>query len=43
MLRDMLNESGVQNIRELAKTYKEAEIYYHMDLDGVIKIYRRTE
>jgi len=25
-------ESGIRNIRELAKTHKEAEIYFHIDL-----------
>ena len=30
-----LNESGIRNIKELTKKYKEAEIYFHMDLDGV--------
>ena len=33
--KDQLNESGIRNIRELAKTHKEAEIYFHQDLDGV--------
>lgn len=27
-----LCESGIQNIKDLAKGYKEAEIYFHMDL-----------
>ena len=30
-----INESGIRNIKELAKTYKTAEIYFHIDLDGV--------
>lgn len=31
----MIVESGIRNIGMLAKTYKEAEIYFHLDLDGV--------
>lgn len=31
----VLNESGIRNIRELSKTHKTAEIYFHQDLDGV--------
>lgn len=31
----ILNESGIKNMRKIAKQYKEAEIYFHMDLDGV--------
>jgi len=34
-LIQVLNESGIRNIRELAKTHKNAEIYFHQDLDGV--------
>ena len=30
-----LNESGLRNIREIAKNYKEAWIYGHIDFDGV--------
>jgi len=30
-----LNESGIRNIRELAKQYDSAIIYGHMDLDGL--------
>ena len=30
-----LNESGIRNMSALGKKYKTAEIYYHMDLDGV--------
>ncbi len=30
-----LDESGVQRIKDLAKTHKSAEIYYHQDTDGV--------
>jgi len=31
----ILNESGIRNITSLGKEYKEAEIYFHKDLDGV--------
>jgi hypothetical protein len=30
-----LNESGIQNIRSLAKNYNKAKIYFHIDCDGV--------
>lgn len=30
-----INESGIRNMSALSKEYKTAEIYYHMDLDGV--------
>ena len=30
-----LNESGIRGMKDLAKQYKEAELYFHMDLDGV--------
>lgn len=30
-----LFESGLQNMRQIAKDYHEAIIYYHIDLDGV--------
>lgn len=29
-----LTESGLQNIRDIAKKYNKAEIYFHIDLDG---------
>lgn len=32
---DNLNESGIRNMSAISKEYKTAEIYYHMDLDGV--------
>lgn len=32
---DIVNESGIRNITDLSKKYKEAEIYFHIDLDGV--------
>lgn len=28
--------SGIRNIKQIAKKYKEAEIYFHQDLDGVL-------
>ena len=31
----MLNESGIRDIRALAKRYPMAKIYFHQDLDGV--------
>jgi len=31
----IINESGIRNIKELTKKYKKAEIYFHVDLDGV--------
>ena len=34
MKLDLL-ESGFQNIRQIAKDYNQAIIYYHIDLDGV--------
>lgn len=34
-MRLNLLESGIQNIREIAKKYDKAMIYFHMDLDGV--------
>ena len=27
--------SGLRNIKQIAKSYKEAEIYFHQDLDGI--------
>ena len=32
---ELITESGIKNIKELAKTHDEAEIYFHVDLDGV--------
>jgi len=31
----IVSESGIRNITDLAKEYKTAEIYFHKDLDGV--------
>lgn len=33
--RERLDEGGLRNIKELARTHKEAEIYFHQDTDGV--------
>ena len=32
---ELLNESGIRNINNLAERYKKAKIYFHQDLDGV--------
>lgn len=34
-INNILNESGIRNIRRISKEYKEAIIYFHVDLDGV--------
>lgn len=34
-MADLLKESGIRNIRAIAKRYPKAEIYFHIDLDGV--------
>jgi len=31
----LVNESGVRNMKEIAKKYKKAKIYFHQDADGV--------
>lgn len=31
----LLNESGIRDIKDIAKRYKKAKIYFHQDLDGV--------
>lgn len=31
----VVNEAGIRNMKTLAKEYKKAEIYFHIDLDGV--------
>jgi hypothetical protein len=33
--KGLLNESGIRGINDLAKRYKMAKIYFHLDLDGV--------
>lgn len=32
---NMINESGIKNIKNLSKYFKTATIYFHIDLDGV--------
>lgn len=31
----LLNESGIRDIKDIAKRYQMAKIYFHLDLDGV--------
>jgi hypothetical protein len=33
--RRILNEGGIRDIRDIAKRYQMAKIYFHLDLDGV--------
>jgi len=33
--RELFTESGMQNIKQIAKEYKKAEMWFHMDLDGI--------
>jgi hypothetical protein len=33
--KSLLNEGGIRDIKDLAKRYKMAKIYFHLDLDGV--------
>jgi hypothetical protein len=33
--KQYLTESGIKNINAIAKQYNKAEIYFHMDMDGV--------
>jgi hypothetical protein len=33
--RRILNEGGIRDIKDIAKRYKMAKIYFHLDLDGV--------
>ena len=35
MGKTIIRESGIRGIRELAKRYPKAKIYFHQDLDGV--------
>ena len=35
MARTLIRESGIREIKELAKRYPKARIYFHQDLDGV--------
>lgn len=34
-MKIQLDESGIQNIRQIAKEFNKAIIYFHIDLDGV--------
>lgn len=35
MNKNIIKEGGIRNIRSIAKRYPKAEIYFHIDLDGV--------
>lgn len=35
VLKSLISESGIRNIKELSKRYDKAKIYFHQDLDGV--------
>jgi hypothetical protein len=35
MKKQLLKESGIRDINNIAKRYKKAKIYFHIDLDGV--------
>lgn len=35
MAKTLIRESGIRDIKELAKRYPKAKIYFHQDLDGV--------
>jgi hypothetical protein len=35
LMKKILKESGIRDIKELSKRYPKAEIYFHQDLDGV--------
>ncbi len=34
-MKRIIKESGIRDINNLLKRYKEAKIYFHQDLDGV--------
>ena len=34
-MKEILSESGIRNINQLRKDFKNAKIFYHIDLDGV--------
>jgi len=34
-LKQLIKESGIRDINQIAKRYKKAKIYFHQDLDGV--------
>ena len=33
--KKLILESGIRDIKNIAKRYKKAKIYFHQDLDGV--------
>ena len=33
--KKLLTESGIRDIKKIAKRYQMAKIYFHLDLDGV--------
>ncbi len=35
LMKKIISEGGIRNIRELSDRYKKAKIYFHQDLDGV--------
>ena len=34
--KSLITESGIQDIKKLAERYPRAQIYFHLDLDGVV-------
>ena len=34
-MKKIIKESGIRDIKRLAKRYPKAKIYFHQDLDGV--------
>jgi len=34
--KSLINESGIQDIKKIAERYPKAQIYFHLDLDGVV-------
>jgi len=34
-MKKLIKESGLRDIKDLAKRYPKAKIYFHQDLDGV--------
>ena len=34
--KSLITESGIQDIKKLAERYPKAQIYFHLDLDGVV-------
>jgi single-stranded DNA-specific DHH superfamily exonuclease len=35
MKKQLIKESGIRDINDIAKRYNKAKIYFHIDLDGV--------